>query len=243
MKKAQDLPRFDSEYRSPMLIGYARVSTDDQDLTMQIEALKKFGVPRDRIYTDKKSGKDLNRPGWRAARMDLRKGDTLVVWKLDRMSRSMADAVHIFDEFRNEGIELAIITDQFDTRTAMGRFCLNMLANFAELERGMISERTREGIKIAQERGHVAGPLPRITEEIWNYSVDKMSNRPDYTVPALIRDIHRDCQRPKDKPLTAGSINRVFDEIKSGEPYPEHWRLRWKQYRQRQKARRKEAKK
>ena len=208
---------------------------------MQIEALKKFGVPRDRIYTDQKSGKDLNRPGWQAARMDLREGDTLVVWKLDRMSRSMADAVHIFDEFRKEGIELVIITDQFDTRTAMGRFCLNMLANFAELERGMISERTKAGIAIAQERGHVAGPLPRITEEIWDFAVSKMAERPDYTVPALIKAIHKNCQKPKDKPLTAGSLTRVFDAIKKGEPYPEKWKARWEQFKERQKDRRRAA--
>ncbi len=156
-----------------MLIGYARVSTEDQDLALQIAALKAAGC--ERIYEDKKSGKDLDRPGWKRCRRDLREGDTLVVWKLDRLSRSALDLINLLAEFRQEGIDFICTTQGLDTRTPIGRFTYQMFAAFAELEREMISERTKAGIEIAREQGFIPGGLPRITPKIWEWATAKIA--------------------------------------------------------------------
>ncbi len=224
-----------------MIIGYARVSTDDQDLSLQLKALEEAGC--ERTYSDKKSGKNLNRPGWRKCRMDLRGGDTLVVWKLDRLGRSLVDLVETVAEFRDEGIGLVVITQSIDTRTAAGRFMFNILASLAEMERELISERTKAGIEQAKERGFVPGPIPRITPEIWDYAVKAFKERPKLTIPALCRMIHEDVQKGKGKPITQGSIHARIGEIRAEQPYPEHWRLRIEQAAERKKLARKEARK
>ena len=222
-----------------MIIGYARVSTDDQDLSLQVSALEEAGC--ERIYSDKKSGKDMRRPGWRKCRMDLRGGDTLVVWKLDRLGRSLVDLVETVAEFRDEGIGLVVVTQSIDTRTAAGRFMFNILASLAEMERELISERTKAGIEQARERGFVPGPIPRITPEIWDYAVKAFKERPKLTIPALCRMIHEDVQQGKGKPLTPGSIHNVLGELKAGNEYPEHWRMRIKQAADRKKEARRQA--
>lgn len=143
------------------LLGYARVSTDDQDLTLQIDALIRNGVKREDIFTDKKSGATVNRPGWKDVMNDARPGDVLVAWSLDRVSRSLRDLISLSDALQKEGIHLRLIQQQIDTTTPMGTFFFHLMAAIAQLERGMIGQRTRAGMRAAKERGATFGPKPR----------------------------------------------------------------------------------
>lgn len=128
------------------LIGYARVSTDDQDLTLQMQALIRYGVPPERIITEKKSGKTLHKRSLAAVLDMMRAGDRLVVWKLDRLGRSVRDLIDIIERIEGMGADLVILTEGVDTSTAFGRFFFHIMASIAELERGMISERTKAGM-------------------------------------------------------------------------------------------------
>lgn len=129
------------------LIGYARVSTDDQDLRLQIEALKRYGVPEDQIIQEKASGGRMDRKGLKRILKALRDRDVVVVWKLDRLGRSLAGVIDTVAEIEKRGANIVSLTEQIDTTTAMGRFFFHVIAAFGELERGLISERTKAGIK------------------------------------------------------------------------------------------------
>ena len=144
----------------PVLIGYARVSTSDQDLTVQIEALRKAGVSDPYLYTDKKSGKTMRRTGLEHALLDARPGDVLVVYKLDRLSRSMKDLLHLSERLHREGIELRSLNDPVDTTSPMGKFYFHLMAALAEFERSLIGWRTTKGMEAARDRGQRFGPAP-----------------------------------------------------------------------------------
>lgn len=148
-----------------MLIGYARVSTEDQDPTMQIRALEAAGC--ERIYTDHASGKDMRRPQWRKCRMDLREGDTLVIWKLDRLARSVFELHKIANDFKAEGIGLRVLTENIETGTASGRLLFSVLGAVAEMERELISERTKAAIDQKRADGFIPGGLPAIRPDVW----------------------------------------------------------------------------
>lgn len=128
------------------LIGYARVSTDDQELRLQIEALKRYGVPEAQIVTEKVSGKSLGNRKLKGILKVLRKGDRVVVWKLDRLGRSVKDLITVVEKIEGADADLVILTEGVDTSTAMGRFFFHVMAAISELERGMISERTKAGM-------------------------------------------------------------------------------------------------
>lgn len=142
----------------PRNIGYARVSTDDQDLTMQVEALRKAGVRDVNLYTDKKSGKSMRRQGLEHALLDARPGDVLVVWKLDRLSRSMKDLIKISEHLASQKIELRSLHEQIDTTSPMGKFFFHLMAALAEFERSLIGFRTKKGMEEAKRRGQRFGP-------------------------------------------------------------------------------------
>lgn len=144
------------------LIGYARVSTLDQDLKMQIDALRRAGVQDDNIYTDKRSGKDLRRLGLQQALLDARPGDTLVVWRFDRLSRSLKDLIMLFEQLEKEGIELKSLHEQLDTRTPMGKLMFHLAGILAEFERNLTVFRTKEGMAAAKKTGAVFGPPPKL---------------------------------------------------------------------------------
>lgn len=149
-----------------LLIGYARVSTEDQKLDLQADALGREGVPPSRIYSDKASGgPGVNRPGFAAAMKACRAGDTLVVWKLDRLGRSLIEVLEVCQRLERKGAGLRVITDKIDTSTAMGRFVLHILAALAEMERGLIVERTKAGLAAAKARGRVGGRRRTVTAE------------------------------------------------------------------------------
>ncbi len=143
--------------------GYARVSTDDQDLSMQIEALKRAGVAEADIYQDKKSGKDMRRGGLQDLLWMMRAGDTLVVWRFDRLSRSLRDLLKLFDEMKCRGIHLKSIHEQLDTSTPMGLLMFQLAGMLAEFERNLIAARTSAGMQTAKARGKRFGPKRKLT--------------------------------------------------------------------------------
>jgi DNA invertase Pin-like site-specific DNA recombinase len=138
-----------------MLVGYARVSTLDQNLDLQIEDLKKAGC--ERIYEEKVSGVKANRIELARALEMLRPGDTLCVWKLDRLGRSVKDLVNLVTELWEKEIQFKSVTDSIDTSTASGRFFFNIMASLAQMERELIVERTRAGLEVARKAGRVGG--------------------------------------------------------------------------------------
>ena len=144
-----------------MLIGYARVSTQDQNLEQQREALAKAVC--ERIFEDRASGSRTDREGLARAIDMLRSGDTLVVWKLDRLGRSVKQLVDLVGELQKRGVQFKSLTDAIDTSTPSGRFFFHVMASLAEMERELIVERTRAGLEAARKLGRKGGRRPKMT--------------------------------------------------------------------------------
>ena len=146
------------------LIGYARVSANEQDLTAQQNALEALGVRSNLIYTDHGlTGTNRARPGLREALAACRNGDTLVVAKLDRLARSLRDAKDIIDELTIKGVKLSIGGSVNDPTDPVGRLLFNVLAMVAEFESDLIRARTREGMQVAKAKGHLRGKQPKLS--------------------------------------------------------------------------------
>jgi DNA invertase Pin-like site-specific DNA recombinase len=147
-----------------LLVGYARVSTEEQDLTVQREALERLGVNPDRIYVDHGlTGTNRDRPGLREAMAACRSADTLVVTKLDRLARSVPDARAIGEELTTAGVRLSLGGSVYDPNDAIGRLLFNVLAMVAEFEADLIRMRTVEGMRVAKAKGHLRGKLPKLS--------------------------------------------------------------------------------
>ena len=147
-----------------MLIGYARVSTDAQDLTAQINALTNLGVSPERVYVDQgRSGTNRDRPGLARALAACRAGDTLVVTKLDRLARSLPDARDISAELVAAGVRLSLGGTVHDPADPVGRLLFNVLAMVAEFESDLIRARTREGMAVARDKGRLRGRSPKLS--------------------------------------------------------------------------------
>ena len=146
-----------------MKIGYARVSTLDQHLDLQISALKASDCAR--IFHDHVSGAQRNRPGLSAALRMLKRGDTLVVWKMDRIGRSVVHFVNLISRLQNRGVHFLSLTESFDTSSAIGRLMMHMLGAFAEFEKSVIQERTRAGLAAAREKGQQLGRRPLLNAD------------------------------------------------------------------------------
>ena len=145
-----------------MLIGYARVSTQDQNLNLQIEALTKAGC--EKVFEDKVSGTRAERPGLTKALELMRTGDTLVVWKLDRLGRSVKHLVDLVAGLQKQGVQFKSLTDAIDTGTPSGRFFFHVMASLAEMERELTIERTRAGLEIARQLGRKGGRKRLMTD-------------------------------------------------------------------------------
>jgi DNA invertase Pin-like site-specific DNA recombinase len=148
-----------------VLIGYVRVSTSDQHTALQRDALGKVGC--DLIFEDRISGKASERPGLNQLLKRLAPGDTLMVWKLDRLGRSMRHLVALIEELRERGVNFRSLTDSIDTSSAMGRFFFHVMGALAEMERELIVERTQAGLASARANGRVGGRRPKLTPEQW----------------------------------------------------------------------------
>jgi DNA invertase Pin-like site-specific DNA recombinase len=149
------------------LIGYARVSTDEQDLQLQTDALTAAGCHR--IFSDKASGKSTNRPELTAALDYLREGDTLCVWKLDRFARSLIDLVSMVDALAERGVGFKVLTGalaSINPNTPDGRLMLQVVGAMAEFERSLIKERTRAGLDAARAQGRVGGRPSVVNEDV-----------------------------------------------------------------------------
>ncbi len=145
-----------------MLIGYARVSTQDQNLNLQTEALAEAGCKK--IFDDKISGSHAVRPGLAKAQEALREGDTLVVWKLDRLGRSVKHLVDLVGKLHKLGVQFKSLTDAIDTGTASGRFFFHVMASLAEMERELTIERTQAGLRVARQLGRTGGRKRQMTD-------------------------------------------------------------------------------
>jgi DNA invertase Pin-like site-specific DNA recombinase len=144
-----------------MLIGHARVSTNEQNLDLQLDALRQEGVSETNIFTDKVTGTKAERPGLTRALSHLRAWDTLVVWRLDRLARSLAHLIELVNRLAEQGIAFKSLTERIDTSSATGKFVFHIFGALAEFERNLIKERTLAGLSAARARGRLGG-RPRL---------------------------------------------------------------------------------
>lgn len=144
-----------------MLVGYARVSTQDQNPDLQLDALKAAGC--EKVFTEKASGAQRHRPELAAALSYMRTGDSLIVWKLDRLARSMPQLIDTVSTLEDQGIGFRSLTEAIDTTTAGGKLVFHIFGALAEFERSVIRERTRAGLKAARDRGRKGGRPPALS--------------------------------------------------------------------------------
>ena len=167
------------------LIGYARCSTEKQDLAAQQAALIELGVSLERIYTDRGlTGTNRSRPGLAQALAAVREGDTLVVPKLDRLARSVPDARMIADTLVARGVRLALGASIYDPAAPMGKMFFNILATFAEFEGDLIRMRTKEGMAIARAKGKLKGKRPKLSDK-QQKELCRMHGTGDYSISEL----------------------------------------------------------
>ena len=138
-----------------MIIGYARISTSDQNFDLQLDALKKAGC--EKIFKEAVSGIKSEKKELVETLKQLRRGDTLIVWKLDRLGRSLKSLIELVNQLKDEGIYFKSLMDSIDTSTSLGQFFFHITGSFAELERNLIRERTIAGLASARKRGRKGG--------------------------------------------------------------------------------------
>ena len=148
------------------LIGYARVSTNGQELQQQLDALQKAGCSKKKIYTDKVSGSKSARPGLDKCLQELKPGDTLIVWRIDRLGRSVRHLIDVVEDLRQRGIGFKSVCDgAIDTTTASGELVFHIFTALAQFERRLIQERTNAGLKAARARGRLGGRPPMSSDD------------------------------------------------------------------------------
>lgn len=146
---------------SSRLVGYARVSTNGQELQLQLDALKKAGVTKSNLYTDKISGSKAARPGLDACLQQLEPGDTLLVWRLDRLGRSVRHLIDVVEDLHKRGVKFKSLCDgAIDTTSASGELIFHIFTALAQFERRLLVERTRAGLTAARARGRLGGRPP-----------------------------------------------------------------------------------
>ena len=201
--------RWQTGMMNQLLVGYARVSTEQQDLTAQREQLAALGVGDDRIYVDHGlTGTNRDRPGLRLALAACHDGDTLVVTKLDRLARSLPDARDILDELTRANVRLSLGGSIHDPTDPIGRLLFNVLAMVAEFEADLTSMRTREGLKVAKAKGRLRGKQPKLTEiqsghllELYAggaYTTAELAELFSVSRATVYRTIHRNPAPPHD---------------------------------------------
>ena len=167
-------------------VGYARVSTDEQELDLQLDALKKAGCRPRNIHTDKASGARAARPGLETCLANLKKGDTLVVWRLDRLGRSMSHLVGLVEELRERGVDFKSLQDgAIDTTTASGELMFMVFSALAQFERRLIQERTRAGLASARARGRLGGRPPKASSDPEVKMAKELHKNPDVSIDEI----------------------------------------------------------
>jgi DNA invertase Pin-like site-specific DNA recombinase len=173
-----------------MLLGYARVSTDDQHLDLQRDALRKAGVAAKDLYTDTGTGVKAERPGLQAALSHLREGDTLVVWRLDRLGRSLQHLLETVTALKDQGVAFKSLTENIDTSTATGNLVFHIFGALAEFERNLIKERTVAGLESARARGRTGG-RPRRNPESGRVALAKRLYRDSrMSIPEILKTLN-----------------------------------------------------
>src|SRR5499433_4256495 len=170
-----------------MLIGYARVSTNEQNLDLQRDALRKAGVAPKHIYTDKITGTKEERPGLTDALSHLREGDTLVVWRLDRLGRSLPHLIETVTALQTTGVAFQSLTENIDTSTATGQLVFHIFGALAEFERNLIKERTMAGLSAARARGKTGGRPPLDTSARHVVAAKKLYRDKSNSIPEICR--------------------------------------------------------
>jgi DNA invertase Pin-like site-specific DNA recombinase len=206
--------------RSPVRIGYARVSTEDQKTNAQIDALKAAGC--ELIYQETRSGGTMDRPELQTMLRTLQPGDTVVVYKMDRIARSLRDLMDITEIIHQAKAEFKSLTEIIDTTTPSGRFIFQIFGAFAEFERELIRERTRMGLRAARERGRIGGQPRKMSPsleaeimELWisgRHTKSELAARAGVNISSIKRAITRNGiqqKRPDDKKLEA-KIKRTW---------------------------------
>ena len=158
-----------------MNIGYARVSTDDQTLDLQIDALRAHGA--ETIYQETASGKNAERVELENCLKALRSGDSLTVWRLDRLGRNLADLVRIVNELEGRGVGFVSLTEQINTSSPSGKLVFHLFASLAEFERNLIRERTMAGLKAARARGKSSGRPSKLSGKELGMAKSLMADR------------------------------------------------------------------
>ena len=180
----------DSSPDSSRLLGYARVSTDDQDLALQIDALTKHGIPKSLIFSDKLSGAKCDRPGLAKCLDMLHSGDVLIVWRLDRLGRSMRHLITVVEGLRSRGVGFRSLNEgAIDTTSASGELIFNIFSALAQFERRLIQERTKAGLAAARARGKRGG-RPRVeAEQAKVRAVQKLAGDRSITMDDICRTL------------------------------------------------------
>ncbi len=171
-----------SFFTNPMKIGYCRVSTNDQNLNLQTDALNLAGCKK--IFKDIVSGAKSKRPGLAGVIDYVRKGDIIVVWRLDRLGRSLKDLIAIVGELENKGVELESLHESINTTTSSGKLYFHMFASLAEFERNIISERTKAGLDAARARGRLGGRPKGLNKSKRKHAAD-LYNSKDKTIKEI----------------------------------------------------------
>src|SRR5215212_4332269 len=169
-----------------MLIGYARVSTEDQNLDLQRDALEKAGC--EQIFTDTVSGTKARRPGLEQALSHLRSGDTLVVWRLDRLGRSLRHLIDTVTDLQEKDVGFKSLTESIDTTTTGGRLVFNIFSSLAQFESEIIKERTQAGLQAARSRGKTGG-RPRVLTEKQVEMLNRLAADKDRSVQEICQTL------------------------------------------------------
>ena len=172
-----------------MLVGYARVSTRDQDPALQLDALRAAGC--ERVFTERASGAQRERPQLRAALDYMRAGDTLVVWRLDRLARSLQQLIETVEALGGRGVGLRSLTEALDTTTSGGRRVFHLCASLAGFERSIIRARTVAGLQAARARGRTGGRPPALLERDPGMTVAEVARRLAVVPSTLYRHLPR----------------------------------------------------
>jgi len=200
------------------LVGYARVSTDDQRLDLQLNALKAAGVPESQTFKEHISGVHKNRPEFKRALKHLRPGDVLVVWKLDRLGRNLEELVRLIKDFSDRGIELKSLTEGIDTTTAIGRLFYHLMCALAQFERDQISERTIAGIEAAKVRGTYQPRKATISKAQWDFMLGAIARDKNIKAGRLCR--LEGMPKFKRKIPKRTTLMNYMDALRAGEDYP-----------------------